>query len=55
MLHLIMSVEFSEVVGIQMILYENLMRGTLTTGMMNEFQQYLDLDIMIKGKPCRKI
>lgn len=44
-----------EVVGIQMILYECLMRGTLTTEMLNKFKKYLDTDIAIRAcEPCSK-
>ena len=41
---------FPEVVDIQMILYENLIKGTLTTKMLDEFQKYLDTDITVRGK-----
>ena len=33
-----------------MILYENLIKGTLTTEMLDEFQKYLDTDITVRGK-----
>ena len=47
--HVILANAFTDVRAIQKLLYQHLMEETLTTELLQEFEQYLDRDIIVQG------